>query len=77
MRQLIGSNWVIDNLLDTREAVELHDTLSTDGFAVSIFTYMETYQGTLRGQATAGLRNACERFFDTVPVLSFPPEVAR
>lgn len=48
MRYLIDSNWVIDSLLDVQEAVELLDTLATDGFAVSILTYMETYQGTLR-----------------------------
>lgn len=77
MRYLIDSNWVIDNLLSVQEAVDLLDQLAGDGFAVSIFTYMEAYQGTLRTQATEELRAAFDRFFDTVPVLLFTPAVAR
>ncbi len=77
MRYLIDSNWVIDSLLDVQEAVELLDTLATDGFAVSILTYMETYQGTLRVQASANFQQAFEQFFATVPVLPFSPAVAR
>jgi len=77
MRYLVDSNWVIDNLLNTQDAVDLLETLATDGFAVSIFTYMEAYQGTLRGQATAEMQRAFEQFFGTVPVLPFSPAVAR
>ncbi len=77
MRYLIDSNVVIDSLLNVQEAVDLLDELSEDGFAVSIFTYMEAYQGTLRAQATGQLRTAFERFFDRVPVLPFTPAVAR
>ncbi len=77
MRYLVDSNWMIDNLLNIQKAVELLETLSASGFAVSIFTYMEVYQGTLRGEATAELQRAFERFFDTVPILPFSPAVAR
>ena len=77
MRYLVDSNWVIDNLLNVQEAVELLETLSANGFGVSIFTYMEVYQGTLRGEATADLQRAFEQFFDSVPVLPFSPAVAR
>lgn len=77
MRYLIDSNLVIDNLLNVQEVVDLLDTLSTDGFAVSIITYMEAYQGTLRAEATDGLRAEFARFFETVPVLPFTPAVAR
>ncbi len=77
MRYLIDTNWIIDNLLGLPEAVELFDKLETDGFAVSIFTYMEAYQGTLRAQVTAELQQAFAAFFATVPVLPFTPAVAR
>jgi tRNA(fMet)-specific endonuclease VapC len=77
MRYLIDSNLVIDTLLNVQEGIDLLDTLSADGFAVSIITYMEAYQGTLRTEATEELRTEFERFFATVPVLPFTPAVAR
>ncbi|MDQ2783683.1 MAG: type II toxin-antitoxin system VapC family toxin [Chloroflexota bacterium] len=77
MRYLIDSNWIIDNLLNVQEAVDLLDKLSADGIAVSIITYMEVYEGTLRAQATQELRDACTRFFANANVLAFTPAVAR
>ncbi len=77
MRYLIDSNWIIDNLLNTQEAVDLLDTLSVNGFAVSIITYMEVYEGTLRAQATAELSEAFQTFFTTASVLPVSPAVAR
>jgi len=73
MRYLIDSTWVIDNLLGLTEAVALLDTLEPDGYAVSILSYMEAYQGTLRAQATPALRQAFDDFFAAVPVLPFSP----
>jgi hypothetical protein len=40
MKYLVDSNWIIDNLLNVQEAVDLLDKLSADGIAVSIITYM-------------------------------------
>jgi predicted nucleic acid-binding protein len=77
MRYLVDSTWVIDNLLGLPEAVELLDALEPDGYTVSILSYMEAYQGTLRAQATPQLRQAFDTFFAAVPVLPFSPTVAR
>lgn len=77
MRYLVDSNWVIDNLLNMQAAVDLLDSLSADGFAVSIITYMEVYEGTLRAQATDALREAFRTFFTTAQVLPLSPAVAR
>lgn len=63
MRYLVDSNWIIDNLLNVQEAVDLLDKLSADGIAVSIITYMKVYEGTLRAQATQELSDAFTRFF--------------
>lgn len=77
MKYLVDSHWIIDNLLGVREAVDLLDALSADGIAVSIITYMEVYEGTLRAQATEELRDAFTRFFATADILAFTPAVAR
>jgi len=77
MRYLIDSNWIIDNLLNVQEAADLLDTLSVDGFSVSIVTYMEVYEGTLRAQATEGLKATFTKFFTTAPILPLTPAVAR
>ncbi len=77
MRYLIDSNWIIDNLINEEAAVDLLDTLAADGFAVSIITYMEVYEGTLRAQATEELREAFRMFFTAASVLPVSPAVAR
>ncbi len=77
MRYLVDSNWIIDNLLNVQEAVDLLDKLSGDGFAVSIITYMEVYEGTLRAQATEELSVAFKTFFTSASILPLSPAVAR
>jgi len=77
MRYLIDSNWIIDNLLNVHEAVDLLDKLSADGIAVSIITYMEVYEGTLRAQATEELRDAFTRFFANANVQSVEKRMAK
>ena len=77
MRYLLDSTWVIDNLLGLPRAVAFLDSLEPDGYAVSILSYMEAYQGTLRAGAAPALPDAFETFFAAVPVLPFSPAVAK
>ena len=59
MPYLIDSDWLVDYLGNDPAAIALIDPLIPDGVAVSIVTYMEAYQGTLRradpAQAAADL----------------------
>ncbi len=77
MRYLIDSNGIIDSLLNVQEAVDLLDTLSADDIAVSIITYREVYEETLRAQATKELRDTRTRFFANANLLALTPDVAR
>lgn len=77
MHYLLDTNWVIFGLINDCEAVDLIDTLMADGVAVSMVTYMEAYQGTLRETTSEAERAAFGRFFATVPILPFSAPVAR
>jgi len=77
MHYLLDTNWVIFGLINDRAAVDLIDTLMADGVAVSMVTYMEAYQGTLRETTSEAERAAFARFFATVPILPFSAPVAR
>jgi predicted nucleic acid-binding protein len=48
MAYLIGSHVVIDHLAAVPEASDLLSRLAKDGIAISIITYMETFQGVTR-----------------------------
>lgn len=75
MPYLIDSNWVIQHLLGTSDAAELLRSLAPDGIAVSIITYMESVQGTLRTPPTYTTERF-QAFFDTVPILPLSVDVA-
>jgi predicted nucleic acid-binding protein len=75
MPYLIDSNWVIQHLLDVSEAVVLLRRLAPAGIAVSIITYMESFQGTLRAPPTY-TPERFQAFFSTVPVLPLSVDVA-
>jgi predicted nucleic acid-binding protein len=75
MAYLIDSDWTIDHLNDDPSAIQLLLNLATDDLYISIVTYMEAYQGTLRwsdDSRTAKLR----RFVEGVPILYFDEAVA-
>ena len=71
MPYLIDSDVVIDHLAENPAATSLLETLAPQGIAVSIITYMETYQGVLRSPYPATARNKFQAFLETVPVLPF------
>lgn len=78
MAYLIDSDWVIDHLANVPEANELLDELAEDRIAISIITYMETYQGLLRSPI---VRKEVEPLFNTfaesLPVIPLSLAVAR
>src|SRR5437588_3939760 len=77
MPYLVGSDIMIDHLANLKEATELLENLASEGIAISIITYMETYQGVLRSHHSDPAHNKFETFLSSVPILPFSPSVAR
>ena len=77
MAYLLDSNLVIPSLTDDPATVPLVERLAFDGIAISIITYMEVYQGTLRSPDPERARDQFESFLAVVPTLPFSPAVAR
>jgi predicted nucleic acid-binding protein len=59
---LLDSNLVIPYLADDPATVPLVERLACDGIAISIITYMEVYQGTLRSPDPERAQNQFESF---------------
>ncbi|MGI8858054.1 MAG: type II toxin-antitoxin system VapC family toxin [Thermomicrobiales bacterium] len=76
MRYLIDSDVVIDFLADDPQTVTLLRSLTADGIAVSIISYIETYHGVIESGMLIEQR-AFDAFFAGVPVLPVSPETAR
>jgi tRNA(fMet)-specific endonuclease VapC len=74
---LLDSNLVIPYLVDDPATVPLVDRLAPEGIAISIITYMEVYQGTLRRPDPRIAQEQLERFLAVVPTLPLSPSVAR
>ena len=76
MPYLIDSDWVIDFLAQESEALQLIEQLAQEGIAISIITYMEVYQGVLRGQESEAASAQFAALVAAVPVLPFSRAVA-
>jgi tRNA(fMet)-specific endonuclease VapC len=74
---LLDSNLVIPYLADDPATVHLVERLALEAIAISIVTYMEAYQGTLRSPDPNRALKRFERFLEGAPILPFSPEVAR
>lgn len=74
---LIDSDWIIDHLADVPQAVRLLERLAPEGIAISIVSYMETYQGLERSPTPQQAQDQFQTFVESVPVLPFSPAVAR
>ncbi len=76
MAYLVDSDWVIDHLDQVPEATQLLARLAEQPIYVSIITYMEVFQGSLRAadpnNALANLR----AFVEEVPILFITLAVA-
>ena len=77
MAYLLDSDWLIDLLGEDKGALELLDRLSSDGMSVSVVSYMETFQGTLRTLDPAATQARFEILIDAVSVLPFTAAEAR
>jgi predicted nucleic acid-binding protein len=77
MPYLVDSDIVIDHLARVPEAEQLLEKLAEEGIAMSIITYMETYQGVLRCPDPAKAESMFEEFVANVPVLLFSLPVAK
>jgi tRNA(fMet)-specific endonuclease VapC len=73
---LLDTTHVIDLLHDDPAVVQLLDTLSPNGVATSIITYLEAFQGTLRLQRSIP-QVRFETLFDSLPVLPLTPAIAQ
>src|SRR5436309_1529352 len=76
MPYLIDSDVVIDHLAENTTATALLEKLALEGIALSIITYMETYQGVLRSPQSTTARSKFQAFLETVPVLPFSLDAA-
>ncbi|MDQ3702971.1 MAG: type II toxin-antitoxin system VapC family toxin [Chloroflexota bacterium] len=77
MAYLIDSDWLIDHLDDDPAAVALLTQLAPQRIAISIISYLEVFQGTLKTPAPAVAQAKLETFLRKVPVFPLSPDVAR
>jgi tRNA(fMet)-specific endonuclease VapC len=76
MPYLIDSHVVINHLADIPEASNLLSHLAKDGIAISIITYMETFQGVTRSPHPEEAHAKFRAFAKSIPVLPLSLAVA-
>lgn len=76
MAYLVDSDFVIDHLANVPEVSQLLESLAEEGIAISVITYMEAYQGTLRSPL-AEAEALFGAFAEVVPIIPFSLAVAR
>ena len=76
MAFLIDSDWTIDHLAENPTAQELLASLTSDGTYISIITYMEVFQGTLRGDNPTVRQARLDEFVQNSPVLHLTIPIA-
>ncbi|HLH75118.1 MAG TPA: type II toxin-antitoxin system VapC family toxin [Chloroflexota bacterium] len=74
---MIDTNWVIPHLVGDPKATELLMALAADGIAISVITYLEAFQGTLREPDLTLAQKRLTIFLEATPLLLVTPEVAR
>ncbi|MDE2995109.1 MAG: type II toxin-antitoxin system VapC family toxin [Chloroflexota bacterium] len=77
MPYLVDTDWLIDHLARAPAAEALLSALAAEGVAISIISYMEVYQGTLRSPDPAGAQANLQALASTVPVLPLSIAVAQ
>jgi predicted nucleic acid-binding protein len=76
MPYLIDSDWIIDHLKQVPEATNLIASLRGERLYISIITYMEAYQGTLRDADSSGTAERLKELLLIAPILEFDEAVA-
>jgi predicted nucleic acid-binding protein len=74
---LVDSDWLIDYIAESPEAVELLERLAPVGVAFSIVSYMESYQGVARTTGPEEARRRLELILENIPVIPFSLSAAR
>ncbi len=77
MPYLVDSDIVIDHVAHVEEATTLLEKLAVEGIAISIITYMETYQGVLKNPQPDHARRQFEAFMASFPILPFSTNTAK
>lgn len=77
MPYLVDSDWMIDYLGGSLEALHLLESLAEEGIAISILTYLEIYQGVLRSPNQEEVEEKLLAFLNSVPIIPLSPAVAR
>jgi tRNA(fMet)-specific endonuclease VapC len=77
MSYLVDSDWVADWLKGRPSAIELLNTLSQDGLAISLITYGEIYEGIFYGQDRQRYERVFRQFLRPVQVLPLNRTIMR
>lgn len=77
MPYLIDSDWLIDHLEDVPSASQLLERLAQEGIAISIVSYMETYQGLERSPNPEQAQAKFQALIESIPILPFSLAVAQ
>jgi tRNA(fMet)-specific endonuclease VapC len=74
---LIDSDWIIDHLAGGPDAVALLQRLADDGFAISLITYVEVYEGILGGRNPVASEELFKTLLADMPVLPISRVIGR
>jgi predicted nucleic acid-binding protein len=77
MKYLIDTDWVIDHIQGNPAATALISSLTPDGIAISIITFLEIYEGIYTSADPKRTERLVRVFIQTVPVLPLNRTVAK
>jgi len=77
MRYLIDTTVLIPYFADDPAAIALLTQLAPEGFAVSILSYLEAYQGAIERPDPGEAKRKFNAFFRGIPVLPVSPATAK
>lgn len=77
MPYLLDTDLIIDHLEEIPAAGQLIQRLAVDRVVISIFTYMEVWQGVLRSPDPGKARDKFDALLAVLPVLPFSEAAAR
>jgi len=77
MKYLIDTDWVIDHIQGDSAATALIASLTPDGIAISIITFLEIYEGIYTSANPKQTERLVRVFVQTVPVLPLSRMVAK
>jgi tRNA(fMet)-specific endonuclease VapC len=76
LKYLIDSDWIIDLLLGRQDAISLAETLSAEGFGISLMTFVEVYEGIFGSRNPLSSERTFQLLLDGTPVVEISRLVA-